>query len=245
MFLSGAAPPPASPRAFAGLWHACVRAARWVRRFWAAGPRSRRGWLPVSPPRFHRHAVAAPVAALLGHDWQPAAVRRRAGRGLVLADPPALRVHERLLPFAIINIFFFGALPSTLVHRAAPSRTSLPSRAMRRRRDDSVAAAAAETEWSIFLSAAHGRADVVAQLVACGKLTAMLALPLDPAAVRDNVLLVQVPRLLPERSVCFEKSRKVLAKQCSCLLALILRPGLGDWVLPLPPPLPLLPLLSF
>jgi hypothetical protein len=106
---------------------------------------------------------------------------------------------------------------------------------MRRRRDDSVAAAAAETEWSIFLSAAHGRADVVAQLVACGKLTAMLALPLDPAAVRDNVLLVQVPRLLPERSVCFEKSRKVLAKQCSCLLALILRPGLGDWVLPLPP----------
>ncbi len=77
----------------------------------------------------------------------------------------------------------------------------------RRRRDDHHAAAS-ETEWSIFLSAAHGRTDIVAQLVACGKLTAMLALPLDPTAVRDDVLLAKVPTLLPENALCFPALEK-------------------------------------
>jgi hypothetical protein len=41
------------------------------------------------------------------------------------------------------------------------------------------------------LAAAHGRCDVVEQLVACGKITATLGLPLDPQAARRDVPLLQ------------------------------------------------------
>jgi hypothetical protein len=48
-----------------------------------------------------------------------------------------------------------------------------------------------EAEWSIFLSAAHGRADIVEQLIACGRVQATLALPLELQAVRGRATLVQ------------------------------------------------------
>ena len=41
------------------------------------------------------------------------------------------------------------------------------------------------------MAAAHGRCDVVEQLVACGKITATLGLPLDPQAARRDVPLLQ------------------------------------------------------
>jgi hypothetical protein len=48
-----------------------------------------------------------------------------------------------------------------------------------------------EAEWSIFLSAAHGRADIVEQLIASGRVQATLALPLELQAVRGRATLVQ------------------------------------------------------
>ena len=45
--------------------------------------------------------------------------------------------------------------------------------------------------FGYFLAAAHGRCDVVEQLVACGKITATLGMPLDPQAARRDVPLLQ------------------------------------------------------
>ena len=50
-----------------------------------------------------------------------------------------------------------------------PSEEEMARGGARRRPASDSYAVAAETEWSIFLSAAHGRADIVAQLVSCGK----------------------------------------------------------------------------
>ena len=66
-----------------------------------------------------------------------------------------------------------------------------PAGARSTRRPATRGSVPAEADWSIFLSAAHGNADVVEQLIACGKVQASLALPLELQAVRSKVALVQ------------------------------------------------------
>jgi len=71
-----------------------------------------------------------------------------------------------------------------------------PAGARSTRRPATRGSVPAEADWSIFLSAAHGPVgnavcDVVEQLIACGKVLASLALPLELQAVRSKVALVQ------------------------------------------------------